>query len=375
MPKRGENIRKRKDGRWEGRYICDRDINGKAVYRSVYAKSYTEVRQRLTEAKGKAFQRTKKSPARTFGDASQQWLTACSLRLKPSTVTKYSSMLQKHILPIFKNANLSLITEEYVADFIEEKRKTLSDSSVRSILTTIKSVMKYARKQGWCDDSIIELRLPVQPKREVSALSDIEREKLESYLLDDMDNIKLGLYLCLYTGLRVGELCALRWMDIDLSHKMLHVTATMQRIKQSDNSAKGKTAIIITTPKSKSSVRSIPLPAPLVMMLRKFKAEDSCFLLSGNMKPVEPRIVQYRFKKAAQQLNLSYSNTHVMRHTFATRCIELGFDVKTLSELLGHSRVEITLNRYVHSSNERKIKQMALLFDHGQSSGTVAPNC
>lgn len=108
MPKRGENIRKRKDGRWEGRYICDRDINGKAVYRSVYAKSYTEVRQRLTEAKDNAFQRTKKSPARTFGDASQQWLTACSLRLKPSTVIKYSYMLQKHILPIFKNANFHL---------------------------------------------------------------------------------------------------------------------------------------------------------------------------------------------------------------------------------------------------------------------------
>ncbi len=192
--------------------------------------------------------------------------------------------------------------------------------------------------------------------------------------MEEMDSTKLGFYLCLSTGLRIGELCALRWKNIDIQQKILRVTSTIKRIKTSDMHSTTKTELMITAPKSLSSIRDIPLPEKLAEMLLSFKQADEKFLLSGSNEPVEPRTMQYRFNKYAEKLKLSYSNPHVLRHTFATHCIELGFDIKTLSEILGHSNVEITLNRYVHSSEERKRLQMALLFFYsGQNCGTNAP--
>lgn len=370
MPKRGENIRKRKDGRWEGRYVYDRDANGKAKYRSVYAKSYSEVRQMLYNAKvGTTPPKRLRPVARTFGVVAAQWLTGCTLRLKHSTVVKYAALLDNHILPQFNDMNLSLISDDFIAEFIREKSSELSNSTVRSLLTTIKSVLKYAKKQGWYSNPMIELRIPSEQKREISSLSNTERHQLETFLLTDMDTTKLGLFLCLYTGLRIGELCALRWEDIDLQGSTLHISSTIQRIKRMDDNDSQKTVLLISSPKSITSTRDIPLPLQLVDLLRNYVRSDNCFLLSGNTTPVEPRTMQYRFKKYAKHIGLAYSNPHVLRHTFATQCIELGFDAKTLSELLGHSRVEITLNRYVHSSDEHKRTQMNLLFKSGQKYG------
>ncbi len=369
MPKRGENIRKRKDGRWEGRYICDRSIDGKAKYRSVYAKTYTEVRQLLAEAKGGAVVSKRLTPViRTFGFAAEQWLTACSLRLKHSTIVKYSALLTKHILPHFKNTSLIIITENTVAQFITSKSAELSSSTVHSLLSIIKSVLRYAQKQGWYGGTAIDLKVTAEKRRCVSSLTNDECRALEDFLLDNMDCTKLGLYICLYTGLRIGELCALRWKNIDLEHKILHITSTIQRIRQIDNTD-SKTTLLITPPKSATSVRDIPIPLKLSEILKGYVRSDDCFLLSKTSIPVEPRTMQNRFKKYAHQLGLEYSNPHVLRHTFATQCIALGFDAKTLSEILGHSRVEITLNRYVHSSDERKRTQMELLFDKGQNNG------
>ena len=370
MPKRGENIRKRKDGRWEGRYVCDRDATGKAKYRSVYAKSYSEVRQMLYDVKGGAIPPKKLNPiSRTFGFVAAQWLSGCTLRLKHSTVVKYEALLDNHILPRFKDISLSLISDDSIAEFIREKSSLLSNSTIRSLLTIIKSVLKYAKKQGWCNNPTVELRVQYGSQKDTSSLSNLERYQLESFLLADMDTTKLGLFLCLYTGLRIGELCALRWGDIDFTTRVLHIISTIQRIKSADKDSTEKTMLLISTPKSITSIRDIPLPLPLVNVLKSFTRNDDCFLLSGSTTPVEPRTMQYRFKKYAKQLGLSYSNPHVLRHTFATQCIELGFDAKTLSELLGHSCVEITLNRYVHSSDEHKRTQMDLLFKSGQDCG------
>jgi len=229
--------------------------------------------------------------------------------------------------------------------------------------------LKYARKQGWYNYPLDELKIPSKHKREISSLSNSERNKLEEFLITDMDTTKLGFYLCLYTGLRIGELCALRWEDINLCSMVLHIRSTIQRMKCIDHTESQKTTLLITTPKSISSVRDIPLPIRIVELLSGYEKSSNCFLLSGNTSPIEPRTMQYRFKKYAKQLGLAHSNPHVLRHTFATQCIELGFDAKTLSELLGHSRVEITLNRYVHSSDEHKRSQMNLLFMTGQDCG------
>ncbi len=373
MPKRGENIRRRKDGRWEGRYICCRDCNGKAKYHSVYAKSYAEVRQLLCNAKaGLVLQKQKDFTLLSFETVATQWLSGCSLHLKTSTIVKYTALLNNHILPSFKGINISLVSEKLIVKFIQEKSSYLSNSTIRSLLTIIKSVLKYAIKHGWCNNLIIDIRVPAKQRKNISALSMSERQKLEKFLLTDMDTIKLGIYLCLYTGLRIGELCALRWGDIDFSTTELRIVSTIQRIKQMNQNASNKTILVISSPKSTSSIRSIPLPLQLIDLLKRYSRSDECFILSGNTKPVEPRTMQYRFKKYANQLGLSYSNLHVLRHTFATQCIELGFDVKTLSELLGHSRVEITLNRYVHSSDTQKRVQMNLLFEQGQNCGQNA---
>lgn len=371
MPRRGENIRKRADGRWEGRYICERGIDGRAKYRSVYAHSYAEVKSSLIALKSNqtVTNRVARDIVVTFGDAADKWLASCELRLKYSTVVKYKGILKKHILPVYGEASLYMITEQRVSEFAKHKRETLSSSTVHITLVIIKAVLRYAVKQGWTTAHIPDIAIPLNAKYDkTEALTPSERLRLEEYLTENITLIKLGLYLCLYTGLRIGELCALKWENIDFSKGNLYVVATVQRIKNPDTASKQKTVLMITDPKSSASYRTIPLPPQLVLMLKGFRTKNSCYLLSGCERLIEPRTVQYWFRKFAKELELTYSNPHILRHTFATSCIELGFDAKTLSEILGHSGVEITLNKYVHSSEDRKRTQMALLFN-GQNMG------
>ena len=160
-------------------------------------------------------------------------------------------------------------------------------------------------------------------------------------------------------GLRIGEVCALQWKDIDLEKRILTVSKTIQRV-QCRTGAK-HTKLIITEPKSESSKRTIPIPDCLLPLLKQFRDNDEVSVVSGKKKPVEPRTMQYRFAKILHNADLPSFNYHSLRHLFATRCVELGFDVKTLSEILGHSSVEVTLNRYIHSDLERKRTCMSLL--------------
>ena len=169
----------------------------------------------------------------------------------------------------------------------------------------------------------------------------------------------MGVALSMSTGIRIGELCGLQWQDIDLEKRILTVRKTVQRI-QCKNGLR-KTKLIITDPKSESSMRSIPLTESIVEFLKEFKGEDNKFVLSGKNKPLEPRTMQYRFAKILKNVNLPSVHYHSLRHVFASTCIKLGFDVKTVSELLGHSSVEITLNRYVHSSFDQKREYMERL--------------
>lgn len=168
-------------------------------------------------------------------------------------------------------------------------------------------------------------------------------------MIANQDLTSFGVALSLFTGLRIGELCALRWSDVDLPSKTISVTKTIQRI-----SAQGRTQLVITEPKSISSVREIPIPDCILPLLKKFCSKDDFYILSGTKKATEPRTMQYRFQALLKKAKLPSIHFHALRHMFATNCVELGFDVKSLSEILGHSGVEITLNRYVHSSLERK---------------------
>ena len=193
-------------------------------------------------------------------------------------------------------------------------------------------------------------------------LSVFEQEQLLSILFENFDRYKMGVFICLYTGIRIGELCALQWKDISFSEKVIVVEHTMQRLQNDDPNALYKTKIIVTEPKSKASVRTIPLPDFVLNAIKPFLGSPSAYVLSGNCQEIiEPRTMQNRFKGYLEAGQINDANFHSLRHTFATRCIEAGFDVKTLSEILGHSSVKITLDRYVHSSMELKRSNMEKL--------------
>ena len=366
MSRKGENIYKRKDGRWEGRYLKGYDADGKAKYGYVYAKSYRETRQKLIESRQIPMEiYTKDIRKLTFSQLATQWLGYIKRNVKESSYTMYEGIVWKHLL----------------IDLGEFK------------------------------------------------LSELSNQVLEAYLLQNVDSIKAGVLLCLYTGIRIGELCALKWKNIDLENEQIEIRTTMQRIRNTEGASPGKlqaaektqtekmpaersqtekilrekepmdemltgkiqmdklqreklqmgktqmtkftngsingfpkTKIIITTPKTKSSIRNIPLPKKIVNVLRMFQSgEDDYFLTGSSIKYLEPRTIQYRFKKYLRDCHIPDTNFHTLRHTFATRCVELGFEIKSLSEILGHSNVNITLNRYVHSSMEMKRENMSKL--------------
>ena len=203
-------------------------------------------------------------------------------------------------------------------------------------------------------------KLTVKKKdREMRVLNLSEQKALLNVLLHDMDLYKFGVMLSLYTGIRVGELCALQWEDISLSNSILKVRKTMQRIQDTNAGATTKTKIIITEPKSQCSIRDIPLPEFIVDIAKQFADAPKAFILSGKKKKyIEPRTMQNRFKALVVESKIDDANFHCLRHTFATRCVEVGFEIKSLSEILGHANVNITLNRYVHSSFDLKYSNM-----------------
>ena len=189
-----------------------------------------------------------------------------------------------------------------------------------------------------------------------------------SYLLKDIDNYKLGIFICMLTGLRLGEICALKTSDIDLQKRTLSVNSTVQRI--SVENQVHKTELMISEPKTKSSKRVIPICDLLYKVLCEHMSSGT-FVISGN-NVMEPRTYQYYFKKMQLSLAIQPTNFHTLRHTFATNCRENGMDAKCLSEILGHSDVKITLNKYVHPSYEQKLKQInALAFNYGQNHGQI----
>ena len=360
MPRKGENIYKRKDGRWEGRFPESYNLNGKVKYKSVYAASYTEVREKLKGCK----KQSARYPVRSSKLAKYctEWLDAVRLNRKESTYCKYRNICEHHILPEFGCMNISFISAEIIENFLADKlnNQTLSAKTVNDILCVLKQIFYFAEESGvqiMCSFERIHIR---QQKKEMRVLSCDEQRIFSEYLLNEMTLSKLGIYLSLYTGIRIGELCALKWENIDLKNRLIKISGTMQRIQTYEDDS--KTKIVISEPKSHCSRREIPLPEFLCKVLKKFRTADRCFLLSGDSeKIIEPRNLSYSFKKYVRECGLKDVNFHAMRHTFATRCVESGFDIKTLSEILGHSSVKITLDRYVHSSMELKRKNMEKL--------------
>lgn len=369
MPRKGENIYKRKDGHWEGRYIYRYDEFNKGKYAYIYGKSYSEVKKKLSERKAMPIEsfETFPKPAVMYEQILDEWLCAVRLNVKESTYARYDHLIKTHIEPHLGKCRLShlgaTLIEEYILMQLSNGRLdgkgALSPKTVTDILTIIKSTFEYAEYKGYtipCNISKLNIK---KREKEMRVLSYEEQECLVRVLTQNMDRCKFGTLLSLYTGIRIGELCALKWEDVNLAQSTLVIRKTMQRIQNHDENSNHKTKIIITEPKSKCSVRKIPLPKFIVEYAIQFISEPNDYILSGKPdKFIEPRTMQNRFKSYVTESGIESANFHSLRHTFATRCVEVGFEIKSLSEILGHANVNITLNRYVHSSFELKCSNM-----------------
>lgn len=363
MSRKGENIYKRKDGRWEGRYKKGIAGNGKTIYGSCYGKTYRETKEKLElYRQNPSLRITKRIAAKNFGKYCDEWLLVKKSKVKESTFAKYTTAIETHIKPYFGSCQPESITTELTADFVHQiiDKNKLSAKTAKDLSVLLKSILKYIAQTTKGD--MIEVAVPKYTAKEIRVLSYEEQQRLIEFLLQDMDSCKFGVLFALTTGLRLGEVCALRTRDISLKEKTVTVRATMQRIKNIGDGA--KTKVVMTAPKSDTSARVVPLTSTAFELCRERvkKQHKNAFLLTrSETKYIEPRVMQYHVKSYGRACNIENMHFHVLRHTFATRCVEVGFEIKSLSEVLGHSSPRITLERYVHSSLEFKRQNMTKL--------------
>lgn len=366
MPRRGENIYKRKDGRWEGRCITGHNENGHATFQYFYGHSYGEVKEKSLTRYQKVKMDTKRQHGIYYSDILDAWLRNKYLSVKESSYGKYQHTVDYYIRPQLGGCRArdlsTAVIESYIGNLLSSGRQNgqgLSPKTVQDILVIIKDTVSFALIHGMQLPCKLERLFVKQKTSEIRVFTQEEQRKLTVFLMNDMNINKLCMLLCLYTGLRIGEVCALRWDCVDLDKRALRVRATVQRVRLQDPGDGPKTKMLYSEPKSKTSIRDIPLPEQLLPILRQFQGDPSAFILSGAADQYpEPRLLQYWFKKYLVQCGIEDANFHALRHTFATRCVESGFELKSLSEILGHANVNVTLNRYVHSSFALKAENM-----------------
>lgn len=278
MSRKGENIYKRKDGRWEGRYIKSRTASGKAIYGYIYAKTYKEAKEKVSIQRMLQSIPAEISEAETgaekFDDIAMEWLNAIQPNVKESTGNKYLNSLNSYILPMFQGRKTSELTYDFILEqcnnllkFGGKKGTGLSPKSVSDVLSILRNILQYAEQHNKviaCDARSIHIGR--SKKKDLRVLSLDEQKKLCNYLYSDLNGHNLGILLCLFTGIRIGEVCALTWNDISLSDKTIHIRKTLQRI-QNHGGGTTKTRIVITPPKSACSIRVIPIPENLVTLL------------------------------------------------------------------------------------------------------------
>lgn len=372
MARQGENIRKRKDGRWEGRYLVYDQEKEKKVYRSVYAQSYEEVHKKLETLKAgmqprqTAMQEGIASPDEIrLDDIARIWLDEIREKRKPSTYIKYRLLYFNHIQALFRDACLSDMTDAFVQERLSGQ---FSESVHKSIYCILNQILRFASAQYAFIMPVLKRSALDARSTPVKVLAKSEQKKLMQVIYSQMDCFKMAVLMCLFTGLRLGELCALKWSDIDFENKILTVNRTVQRLYAEGHET--KTILKEMIPKSPYSQREIPLASAALELFTTFQNNKE--YVFGGDKPLEPKRLQYHFKKMLKEASLSDNHFHILRHTFSTNCIEGGTDVKSLSEILGHSDVQITLNRYVHPSMETKRQYMDNLLDfYGQIQGQV----
>ena len=275
--------------------------------------------------------------------------------VKESTIATYVTNVEKHILPVL--GDMTTVDENDVQQLVLDKlRSGLSRRTVRDILLVLKMIVAYGARQGWTERADWDIKFPTNAEKpEFQVLTVGEQKRLMSFLKSHFSFRNLGLYICLCTGMRIGEICALKWSDISIRSKTICIRRTIERVYVIDGGRK-YTKLIIGTPKTASSIRDIPVSGDLFKVLKSLigLVNDAGFVLTNTEKPLEPRIYRHYYKRFMSKLNMPAMKFHGLRHTFATRCIESNCDYKTVSSILGHSNVSTTLNLYVHPDMGQK---------------------
>ncbi|WP_353119877.1 tyrosine-type recombinase/integrase [Myroides odoratus] len=283
--------------------------------------------------------------------------------VKKSSFSAYTLLIENHLLPIF--GEQYEIEEADVQNFVLQKLEGgLSHKTIKDILIVLKMVLKFGAKNKWLSYTPFDIQFPTErEKQNLEVLSRAEQKKIMNYIQEHFTFKNLGVYICLSAGIRIGEVCALTWEDIDTDNGVISINRTIQRIYLIENGVR-RTELILDTPKTKNSIRDIPISKDLLRILKPFKkiVNPSFFVLTNDAKPTEPRTYRSYYKKLMNELDMPELKFHGLRHSFATRCIESNCDYKTVSVLLGHSNISTTLNLYVHPNMEQKKKAIEQMF-------------
>jgi integrase len=375
MARHGENIYKRKDGRYEGRYVTGKKSNGTTRFGYVYGMRYTDVKKRLLEKKAE-IQQTIHPEAAVRGMTVEKWMrswleTDLLGGIKASSYLTYQNQMNRHILPCLGRMQMASITPEMVHSFLEcLQAKGLGENTVRGIYRLLSAAMRAALDDGIisknpCRKICVERGERVQQR----VFSREEQKKVEKTLSQGED---LTALFAMYTGLRLGEICGLRWSDINWENGTATVCRTVQRLKRMDTDkclkcGDAKTYLMIGSPKSPSSCRTIPIPTFLLKRLEIQKKQRSAaqlttgYIFGTGMRAADPRTIQRRFAGVVRRLEIPDAHFHTLRHSYATRLLEMGVDVKTVSQLLGHSSAKTTLDCYAHSLLDQQRSAVAKL--------------
>ena len=302
-----------------------------------------------------------------FSEGCELYLIHKQNTVKESTYYIYKFAIEKHLKPDLGKISLYDLQSFDFNDYIRKKKKKLQNIKyneinndelkidINSIIIKLKGILKFFNKKY--KNFKIDLELinkQREDNNEIEVFTEKEK-KLIKYLMNSKRPKDLGILIGLYSGLRIGEVCGLKWGDIDFDNKLINVQRTVQRIYL----GRGISKLIVTAPKTKKSKRKVPISKSInekLKVLSKSYSDDSYILTGKRMKCTEPLTYRYAYKNVLRNCGITYRKFHCLRHTFATRCIRVGMDIKSLSEVLGHSNIGITLDIYVHSSYEVKKK-------------------
>lgn len=294
---------------------------------------------------------------KTINQITEEWKEEKKKYVKKSTYAAYQLLIQNHIKPYF--GDLYEVNEEKVQQFVFDKLDAgLSEKTIRDIIIVLKMILKFGIKNGYFEYAQIDAKFPSkQEKKDLDVLSKADQKKFMEHLRNNFTFKNLGIFICLSTGMRIGEICGLRWCDVDTVEGVIKVRHTLQRIYIIEGETR-HTELLLDTPKTANSVRDIPMSSELLKMLKSLNkvVNENYYVISNDIKPIEPRTYRNYYKKLCKQLDIPELKFHGLRHSFATRCIESKADYKTVSVLLGHSNISTTLNLYVHPNKEQKKK-------------------